>query len=113
MLAAFDQGRPVRHYPYPVQAIAFGKDVTVVTLGGEVVVDYALRTKKEFGSEGMIVAGYSSDVMAYIPTVRVLKEGGYEPVDSMIYYGMPGPWADDVEDRIFAAIRKVVKRVER
>lgn len=113
MLAAFDEGRPIRRYPYPVQAIALGKDVTVVTLGGEVVVGYALRTKKEFGSEGMIVAGYSNDVMAYIPTLQVLKEGGYEPVDSMIYYGMPGPWADDVEERVFGGIRKVLKRVGR
>ena len=113
MLADIDAGHPIRHYPYPVQAIAIGKDVTVVVLGGEVVVGYDLRTKKEFGATGMIVAGYSNDVMAYIPTTKILKEGGYEPVDSMIYYGMPGPWADDVEERIFGGIRSVVKRVRR
>lgn len=113
MLAEYDAGHPVRQYPYPVQAVALGKDVTVVTLGGEVVVDYALRTKKEFGSEGMIVAGYSNDVMAYVPSLRILKEGGYEPVDSTTYYGVPGPWASDVEDRIFEGIRQVLKRVGR
>ena len=51
MLATYDQGRPIRRYSYPVQAIAFGKDLTLVALGGEVVVDYALRIKKEYGSK--------------------------------------------------------------
>ncbi|HTM50991.1 MAG TPA: neutral/alkaline non-lysosomal ceramidase N-terminal domain-containing protein, partial [Bryobacteraceae bacterium] len=77
MLATYDQGRPIRRYSYPVQAIAFGKDLTLVALGGEVVVDYVLRIKKEYGSKGIIVAGYSNDVMSYIPSLRVLKEGGY------------------------------------
>jgi neutral ceramidase len=113
MLKTYDEGHPIRRYPYPVQAIAFGKDVTVLALGGEVVVDYALRAKKEFGSTGIIVAGYSNDVMSYIPSLRVLKEGGYEANDSMIYYGQPGPYDEEVEDRIFATIRKVMQRVGR
>ena len=96
MLKAYDENRPIRTYPYPVQAIAFGKELTLVALGGEVVVDYCLRMKKEYGAKGIIVAGYSNDVMSYIPSLRVLKEGGYEPDDSMIYYGLPGPYSDDV-----------------
>jgi len=113
MLHTYDQGQPIRHYPYPVQAIAFGKDLTVLALGGEVVVDYALRVKKEYGSKGIIVAAYSNDVMSYIPTGRVLKEGGYEADQSMLYYGQPGPYAQDVEDRIFDTIRTVMARVHR
>ena len=78
-----------------------------------VEIGYALRVKKIFGSKGIIVAGYSNDVMSYIPTRRVLKEGGYEADQSMLYYGQPGPYADDVEDRIFDTIRKVMARVNR
>jgi hypothetical protein len=113
MLRTYDEGQPIRHYPYPVQAISFGKDLTVLALGGEVVVDYALRVKKEYGSKGIIVAAYSNDVMSYIPTRRVLKEGGYEADQSMLYYGQPGPYAEDVEDRIFGTIRKVMAQVNR
>lgn len=112
-LNRYEQGRPLRSYPYPVQAISIGKDFTLLTLGGEVVVDYSLRSKKTYGDKNLVVAGYSNDVMAYIPSARVLKEGGYEAKDSMIYYGMPGPWQDDVEGRVFAAIDKVMKRVGR
>jgi hypothetical protein len=42
-----------------------------------------------------------------------VTEGGYEPVDSMLYYGQPGPFAEDVEERVFAAMREVLRRVGR
>lgn len=113
MLETYDQGHPIRSYAYPVQAVAFGKDLTLLALGGEVVVDYVLRVKKEYGSKGIIVAGYSNDVMSYIPSARVLKEGGYEASGAMLYYGLPGPYTDEVEERIFGAIHKAMKRVKR
>ncbi|MBL8212811.1 MAG: hypothetical protein JNK87_19005, partial [Bryobacterales bacterium] len=52
-----------------------------------------------------------NDVMCYIPTLKVLKEGGYEGRDSMIYYGMPGPFTEDVEETVFQAIGTVLNRV--
>jgi hypothetical protein len=113
MLRLYDDGNPIRRYSYPVQAIQFGKDLTFVALGGEVVVDYALRIKREFGSKGVIIAGYSNDVMSYIPSLRVLKEGGYEASDSMIYYGLPGPYDEQVEDHIMTTVWQVMKRVGR
>ena len=114
MLKAYDEGHPVRRVPYPVQAVRFGRDLTLIALGGEVVIDYQLRIKRELGGkEPVIVAGYSNDVMCYIPSVAVLKGGGYEPVDSMIYYGQPGPFSEDVEDRIVTAVHQVAKRVGR
>ncbi len=113
MLRLYDEGNPIRRYSYPVQAIQFGKDLTFVALGGEVVVDYVLRIKREFGSKGIIVAGYSNDVMSYIPSLRVLKEGGYEADQSMIYYGLPGPYDEQVEDHIMTTVRQVMKRVGR
>ena len=113
MLRLYDEGSPIRQYPYPVQALQFGKDLTLVALGGEVVVDYVLRIKKEFGAKGIMVAGYSNDVMSYIPSLRVLKEGGYEADDSMIYYGLPGPYDDQVEDRVMSTVKQVMKRVGR
>jgi neutral ceramidase len=94
-------------YPYPVQVWRLGDDLTWVMLGGEVVVDYALRLKKEVGP--VWVAGYANDVMAYIPSLRVLKEGGYEGGGAMVYYGLPTVWAPQVEERIVAAVRAQVK----
>ncbi len=115
MLKAYDEGRPVRRIPYPVQAVRFGNGLTIVALGGEVVVDYALRTKRELNAakEPIVIAGYSNDVMCYIPSLRVLKEGGYEANESMMYYGHPGPFDETIEDVVFGGIRAVVQRVGR
>ena len=49
--------------------------------------------------------------MAYIPTAAMLKEGGYEPVTSMTYYGFPSPFGDDVEERVMNGVREVLRRV--
>ncbi len=80
-------------------------------MGGEVVVDYALRLKKEFGPEKLWVAGYCNDLFAYIPSLRVLQEGGYEGGDAMIVYVQPGPFAPSVEDTIIRKIHEVVGQV--
>ena len=112
MIDRIDRGDPIRHYPYPVQAISFGKSFTVVAMGGETLVDYDLRIKREYAGMNLMVAGYSNDVMAYIPSLRVSKEGGYEVMDSMYYYGLPAPWADGTEERIMDTVHKVMARVQ-
>jgi hypothetical protein len=86
--------------------------VTWVALGGEAVVDYALQLKKELGELGPLwVAGYSNDVMAYIPSLRVLKEGGYEGGGAMVYYGLPTVWSPRVEELIVAAVKEQVTKL--
>lgn len=109
MLDAYDKGAPPRQIAYPVQAIRFGKDLTILALAGEVVVDYVLRCKREYPGENLMVIGYANEVMSYIPSRRVLREGGYEAESSMIYYGHPGPYADDVEERVFGGIHDALK----
>jgi hypothetical protein len=111
MLALYDERREPRKLQYPVQAIRFEKGFTMIALAGEVVVDYALWAYKEFPNEPLMVAGYSNDVPCYIPSARILREGGYEAVDSMIYYGQPGPFTEEVEPRIQHAVRGAMKRL--
>ena len=97
-------------YPYPIQTWQLG-DLTWLHLGGEVVVDYSLRFKKDHGAAW--VTAYANDVMAYIPSARVLKEGGYEGGGAMVYYGLPSVWGKDVEDLIAAEAARQVKAVRR
>jgi neutral ceramidase len=92
-------------YPYPVQTWRLG-ELTWVTLGGEVVVDYALRLKRELTPGKTWVMGYANDVMAYIPSLRVLKEGGYEGGGAMVYYGLPSVWGPRVEELIVEEVRR-------
>jgi hypothetical protein len=98
-------------YPYPIQTWRLGNDLTWIALGGEVVVDYSVRLKKELGK--VWVTGYANDVMAYIPSLRVLKEGGYEGETAMIYYGLPTAWGPRVEDAIIGEVRAQSARVRK
>ncbi len=112
MLKILDRdGRLPADYPYPIQVWQFGPDLTFIALAGEVVVDYDLRLKKELGAEKTWVAGYSNDVFAYIPSERVLKEGGYEGGGAMIYYGQPGPFAPGIEETIVQKVHEIVSRL--
>ena len=92
-------------YPYPIAVWKLGRDIDFVHLGGEVVVDYALRLKNELNGSRTWVAGYANDVMAYIPSRRVLAEGGYEGGGSNVYYGLPGLWHPESEAKIIRAVR--------
>ena len=104
-------GHLPRRYPYPAQVWQFGDDLTLIALAGEVVVDYALRLKKELGEDKLWVAGYSNDVFAYIPSLRVLNEGGYEAESAMIYYGQPTRFAPSVEETIIRKVHELVARL--
>jgi hypothetical protein len=102
------QGRLEPTYPYPITVWRVGK-LNWVFLGGEVVVDYALRIKRNLGTSHTWVAAYCNDVMAYIPSLRVLKEGGYEGGGAMLYYGLPTVWSEQVEESIMAALAQCLR----
>ena len=104
-------GRVRESYPYPIQVLQFGGDLTLVALGGETVIDYSLRLKRELGDGPIWVAGYSNDVMAYIPSERVLHEGGYEGGGAMRYSNLPNPWRPGIEDRILATVLELTEKL--
>ena len=91
-------------HSYPVQVIKFGGDLTLVALGSETVVDYSLRLKHELAGDAAIwMAGYSNDYCGYIPSLRVLREGGYEAAAG---------WAESVEDRIVGKVHELHDRLK-
>jgi len=119
MLGLLDEGAAfATGYQYPVQAWRLGTEdggtpssLLLIAIGGEAVVDYSLRFKREFGP-GTWVCGYANDMAAYIPSRRVWEEGGYEGGPHLDEYGRPAwRWAGDIEDRISAAVHRVVERV--
>jgi len=112
MLKILDAGGkiPDRYPHYPLQVWRFGDELTWVALGGEVVIDYNLRLKKELPSHKTLwIMSYANDVMSYIPSKRVLQEGGYEAETSQIYYGMPAKWSPGIEDAIIKAAVELAK----
>lgn len=107
------EGKFPAGYPYPVQVVRLGDDLTLVALSGEVVVDYSLRLKRELGGPASVwLAGYCNDVMGYIPSERVLREGGYEGATAMRLGVHPGPWASGLEEQIVGKVRELVERTK-
>ena len=95
----------ITSYPYPVQVWTIGNH-PLVSLGGELVVGYAINVKQMLGPEA-IVFGYSNDVMNYIPTSTILKEGGYEGDIAHVVYGLPAKWQPGIEANILNEIRRL------
>lgn len=109
LLLQLDQDLEISQaYPYyPVQTWQLGHQ-RLIALGGELVVDYAIRLKRLLGQD-LFVMGYSNDVMAYIPSLRILREGGYEGFTSSRVYNLPAPWALAIEEII---IRTAYEQVQ-
>jgi hypothetical protein len=112
MLALLDRGeKPPSHYPCPVAVWQFGKDLTLVGLSGEVVVDYVGLLEKALGPNNLWLAAYCNDVFGYLPSARVLAEGGYETRG--LYSGGVGLFDPKAQDVLVAKVRDLAKKAGR
>ncbi len=108
-LERLDRGEKLAtRVPYPVQTWNFGNSLAIIFLGGEAVVDYSRRLKREFDRERVWINAYANDVACYIPSERVLKEGGYEGGGAMIFHDWPAPFAPGLEQLIVDEVRRQV-----
>jgi hypothetical protein len=112
MLAALDQGQKLpTHYAAPVTVWQFGNSLTLVGLPGEVVVDYVAMLEKSLGPNQLWVAGYCNDVFGYLPSARVLGEGGYETRG--LYSGGVGLFDASAEEVVVRSVRELAKKAGR
>jgi putative membrane-bound dehydrogenase-like protein len=103
-------------YPAPIQVVRFGNELTMIFLGGEVVVDYALRLDKELAAlapaEKLWITAYANDVYGYLASERMRKEGGYEYDYSMYFYNQPGPWSTGTEEIVVRRVHDLIEHPE-
>jgi hypothetical protein len=112
MLTALDRGEKLpTHYQCPVAVWQLGTDLTLVALSGEVVVDYVYMLEKALGPNKLWIAAYSNDVYGYLPSARVLKEGGYETCG--LYTGGVGWFDAKAQDVLVEKVRELAKQVGR
>ena len=111
ILQRLDKGEELpTEIPYFVQEWNFGDDLAMIFLPGEVVVDYSLRLKKELDAKRLWINAYANDVPCYIPSKRILHEGGYEGGGAMVYYDKPARLAEPTEDLIIGAVHDLVPK---
>lgn len=90
----------------PIQIWNFADELAIVFFAGEMVVDYSIRLKSE--TSRLWLNAYCNDVPCYIPSKRILKEGGYEGEGAMIYYDRPTRFTPAVEDMIINAVHELL-----
>lgn len=103
-------GAPPDRVKYPIQVWRFGTDFTFIALTGETVVDYSLKFKGLYGWNDTWVFGYNNDLLSYVPSLRVLKEGGYEGESGMAEYGHRAPYTESVEKQISKKVDELIKK---
>lgn len=112
MLALLNKGYKIpTHYTAPVALWQFGEDLTLVALPGEVVADYVTLLERALGSLDLWIAAYTNDVFGYLPSARVIEEGGYETRG--IYSGGPGFFSPKAQDTVVAAVRDLARKAGR
>jgi neutral ceramidase len=108
MLAQIDRGeKPATFYNAPFSVWQFGDRLTLVGLPGEVVVDYVTLLEGALGPNQLWVAGYCHDVFGYLPSARILREGGYETRG--LYSGGAGYFDPKAQDVVVEAVRELAR----
>ena len=112
MLARLQRGEPLpSHYTCPVALWQFGSDLTLVALPGEVVVEYVCLIERAIGPLGLWVSAYNNDVFGYLPTARILREGGLE--SQGIYKESVGFFAPATEKLIVNTVQDLARQAGR
>ncbi len=108
MLAALAAGEPLpSSYRAPLALWRFGNDLTLAAISGEVVCDYARSVPRALNAGPVWVAGYSNQVFGYLPSARIVKEGGYEALG--FPSGPIGWFSEKAEQVVCDAMREMAQ----
>lgn len=112
MLEAQARGEPLpRSYRAPLAVWQFGADLTLVALSGEVVSDFVPLVEQALGRQRLWVAGYSNQVYGYLPSARIVAEGGYE---SLGFPSGPIGWfSPRAQDVVIAQVYQLARQAGR
>jgi hypothetical protein len=89
--------------------LQLGKGLRIFALEGEPVAEFGSLVEKFYGSGTTFPIGYTDGEALYLPTSKMLPEGGYEVV-SYWEYGYPAPLAKGMEDAVLKALAQLRDR---
>lgn len=82
----------------------------LVAMEGEISTQYSLLIKKLLGSRTTLTLGYTNGVYGYIPSRKMIGEGGYE-AECNFFFNLRGPWVPEIEDIIVGQIVQAEMRL--
>jgi dienelactone hydrolase len=98
-----------RSLPYEVQVWRLG-DLTAVALEGEVCADWGPMVRGLAKTRHAMAIGYANEVPGYIPTARIIREGGYEGDTSHMAYFLPAPFEPRMEVELTTLVERALGR---
>lgn len=108
-LARLDRGESLlSRINYPVQTWSFADSLCMVFLAGEVCVDYSVRLKTEMDRSRFWLNTYSNDFCSYIPSERLVREGGYGGGGEVPYFALPATLKPGLEQQIIDEVHRQV-----
>ncbi len=81
MLRVLEAGETLpKNYAAPFAVWQFGEAFTLVALPAEPVAEYVHLIEAALPNQELWIAGYNNDCFGYLPTARVVNEGGHENI---------------------------------
>jgi hypothetical protein len=77
-------------------------------MAAEVTTPYGLAIKARTGGATLPLP-YSNGMVGYVITDDQLAHGGYEAVESALYFGLPSPFAPGIEETFAGAIDRALE----
>jgi hypothetical protein len=106
LIKAIQENTDKKSLPYSISVWHLGETVKIIAMEGEVPTELSLTMKRLFHEYQTVVLGYSNSVMTYIPTRKILREGGYE-AEAYVLHGYRGPFLPETEDMILGAAVRI------
>lgn len=99
-----DGETPPKSIPLTLGLLELGNGIRIPTVSGEVLTDIGLKIRDHVDIGVTVPLGYTNGRVGYIPDSPVLREGGYEGVETVFFTeGMPAPWREDIDDTLLNA----------
>jgi neutral ceramidase len=86
-------------------------DMYIFALGGEPSYDVGVVLRRAFPNQLVLCIGYCDDI-AYIPSDKLIKEGGYESDGSIVEYRLKGRIAAGVDAALVGGFRNALRVLE-
>lgn len=111
MLEAERTNKPIpRDIPFEIQTIRFGRSLVIPAFSAEMSVEYGTRLRQDLAADfdHIIPVAYANDILGYVPTRKQIPGGGYEVADASRYYSRTGPYVEETEEIVHAAVRRML-----
>lgn len=82
-------------------------DVRIIGISAETVAEYLPLLESAFPDSKIIPVSYLDHVLGYLPTNKMLSEGGYEVDGFQKYFSVKADFPPDLQERIIGAIRSL------